>query len=831
MKRKVRIKSLPPGYHMMPDGTIMRDDQHMAMGGSVAKTLAPVPRNQANLEAEKGETVVTNLTGDSVIEHYTVGGKRHSAGGTPLNLPPGSFVFSDTKKMKIKDPEILKHFGALKPATPAKLAKKYDVNKIKNSLYEDGTVDPVETRTREMMLDNYKKKLSELAFVQESMKGFPQGIPAIAGQAAESMLNGPVMAAYGGYLPKAQKGLTVTQAFANSDKGKIVKSIVNSNKGDANFINLLNRWQVAGPERKEEMLKENPRLESALRTALNLPSSVQQVPTTAPAIYPAPSSQQYSPMDLETTIQVYGNDPTYVTPAQQQQQMQQAAQQSTVPSTTPSSGTTPSPKVRTNNSSRAIPEGLSEEEYKILMDQLSGVSSSGRGGKRRVLTSDNYSYADKKKLAASLTLLGFGDKSPFYQGLTPGYKHFYGGMKPGDYERRIVEEMYGEDALTGLSNEEIRQKAYQTMGIDLSPEMLKRSEKDLYNDEAFLKDYFYPLFTSLLPEGTYRPDQGNDFKIGFEHFDAIRPKDTPEETPVETPVKEVPKEEITPGKISETKETQDPGFFWAQDKIRGFQDLRNRLGLRRYDPRNFRMDPVITPPTFYSPQREIAATEEAANAVTSSLAAFAGPQGLSTRASQIQGTGAAQVADIQARYNNQNVGVANNDVLRRDALMNTAAEFNTKGLSDFYDKQTIAKQSYDNAKRALDENIANTTINALTNAVMTKNLNSLFPQFNIDPTSGGIIYFDEAMARDIAQKQLESNMSDWEVRRQQFTDMVEAGVPKEKAADYIFGSGKSAPQAFNQANVDALLQQQRTAAMNAAGYNPFGQYYVPGITE
>jgi hypothetical protein len=35
-----------------------------------------------------------------------IGGEKHSNGGTPLNVPEGTFVFSDTKKMRIKDPEI-----------------------------------------------------------------------------------------------------------------------------------------------------------------------------------------------------------------------------------------------------------------------------------------------------------------------------------------------------------------------------------------------------------------------------------------------------------------------------------------------------------------------------------------------------------------------------------------------------------------------------------------------------------------------------------------------------------------------------------------------------
>ena len=63
-------------------------------------SLAPVPRDEANIEAEKGETVLTDLDQDGIFELYDIGGKRHGGGGTPLSLPPQSFIYSDTPKLK-----------------------------------------------------------------------------------------------------------------------------------------------------------------------------------------------------------------------------------------------------------------------------------------------------------------------------------------------------------------------------------------------------------------------------------------------------------------------------------------------------------------------------------------------------------------------------------------------------------------------------------------------------------------------------------------------------------------------------------------------------------
>jgi hypothetical protein len=156
-------------YAAMPKGKIQ----------TVSDTIQEVPRDQANIEAEKGETVYADVDGDGVSEHMNIEGRRHVDGGTPLSVPEGSFVFSDTKKMIVKDEAILAKFGMAprkQGYTPAEIAKKYDINKYK-AIIEDENSDSVMKNTAQLMVKNYQKKLAELALVQEEMKGFPQGIP------------------------------------------------------------------------------------------------------------------------------------------------------------------------------------------------------------------------------------------------------------------------------------------------------------------------------------------------------------------------------------------------------------------------------------------------------------------------------------------------------------------------------------------------------------------------------------------------------------------------------------------------------------------------------
>ena len=196
--KRVKIKNLPKQVHggeseaknQMPyiDNTAAPNYDIGDIGSDhpiqVNKTLTAVPREEANLEAEKGETAVTDLNNDGLPEFYHIGGKPHSKGGTPLNLPENSFIYSKDKSLACKDPEILKQFGKKatkkkKKYTPAELSKTYDINKYRKVL-ADPDSDPLQISTAETMIKNYMDKLGALALVQESKKGFDNGIPEIS---------------------------------------------------------------------------------------------------------------------------------------------------------------------------------------------------------------------------------------------------------------------------------------------------------------------------------------------------------------------------------------------------------------------------------------------------------------------------------------------------------------------------------------------------------------------------------------------------------------------------------------------------------------------------
>ncbi len=172
------------------------------------------PREESNIEAEGGEVVYGDINGDFFPESQIIKGPRHHKGGVPLNLPEDTFIFSDTRGMRIKDCEVLTMFGkpcGKKSYTPAELAKQYDINKYR-VLLEDPDTNHIERKTAELMIKNYIVKLGCLALKQESMKGFPQGIPAVArpcmeakGISEEQILPNKDLAVLKGHLEKKEE--------------------------------------------------------------------------------------------------------------------------------------------------------------------------------------------------------------------------------------------------------------------------------------------------------------------------------------------------------------------------------------------------------------------------------------------------------------------------------------------------------------------------------------------------------------------------------------------------------------------------------------------------
>lgn len=201
---KIKINKLPQGFSIrngkvvedntMKDGGMTTGDQanyglvttpqayysstgfNDSQDESVRYSLSSVPREDANLEAEGGETVLTDLNNDGTFGLYDIKGPRHGSGGVPMFLPEQSFVFSDTRKLKFTKDEMDEFGVGGSKKTPAKISKKFGLQEYYgelNSQYSDN----ISSTSAELMLKKNMNDLSKLAFIQEAKKDFSDGVP------------------------------------------------------------------------------------------------------------------------------------------------------------------------------------------------------------------------------------------------------------------------------------------------------------------------------------------------------------------------------------------------------------------------------------------------------------------------------------------------------------------------------------------------------------------------------------------------------------------------------------------------------------------------------
>jgi hypothetical protein len=265
----------------------------------VKDTISAVPREEANLEAEGGETAFGPISGQSIPDHVKIIGKRHSEGGVPLNLPDDTFIFSDTASLKINDPSILAMFYKVPKKggyTPAELAKPYNINKYKSILLDPDS-GKLERDTAIIMIKNFIMKLGALALVQESMKGFPQGIPEMAK---------PYMEANGiseeDLMPELKaQAEQLAQALGEGTQGEQMP-------------------QEGNPMMSQEMQQMNPGQamqedQAMMNQGEQEPSYPEQMPSGAPVASPdtigqAPSQGSMPPPEMmEQGMMAYGGIP------------------------------------------------------------------------------------------------------------------------------------------------------------------------------------------------------------------------------------------------------------------------------------------------------------------------------------------------------------------------------------------------------------------------------------------------------------------------------------------------------------------------------------------
>ena len=764
MLNKVRIKALPKartGYQVQ--GALVNDVP--AMGGAdynayigkkfpeVKKTITAVPREQANLEAEGGETVIGNLDGSGMPSKYTIKGPRHTNGGVPLSLPDDSFIYSDTKDMKISDPVILKMFN--KPVkkggyTPAELSKPYDLNKYRMILQDDES-DAIARKTAELMIKTYTIKLGALALAQEGKKGFPQGIPEIAK---------PYMEANGITEEQVMPELAVMRQQEQMMRAQ-QQQMMQGNMGQEPYIE---------PYAQEEQAVMDPGM------------SPDQMPM-----------QQYGGtsgvMSQDTMMYDMGG---YDMPFFDYNPDSMKYGGSTL-NTYAKGGTPISEDELTDADKKVIKEKWNDdtEAYLKFMQTKKALS-------------ENTALLDEMAKQFEEVI---SDKSYY----TKGNQKLYTGYKPQlDKMRNNKEEI-----LNQLLAQEERNARLAAHGLDPAAtgqaaakgqatnaktlEFIKKNPglSDLKFDAGYKGQAAYIAYRKALEQPEFKSfaefQEGVDDetiggvkgrisgidnkstdttlgqRIGYVYTPPVPPKVVPPETPPE-------EKEDVPVDVPEVKPPlpRAEPQFWLQDTINTMGAFGDLMRTKKYMPWEARVDLEEPRPVFLDPTRELAAQSEQANIASQVAGQFSTPQALNSRLSQIQGQGAKGAANTLSAYNNANIPIANQFEDKQVNIRNQENIANQQMQGRMFDKNTIANQQFDNSKKAGRELLRNYYNNAQTNKWKTDALNQMYPNYQTMPGVGGrVIYTPTDKTVNPGQRDL--------TYAERLRDLISNGFDKEYA--------------------------------------------------
>lgn len=751
---KIKINKLPKGF-TVKEGKVVKEMQmggqndyglsnsnsNMAgtdpFGGSDIKySLASVPREVANLEAEGGETVLTDLNNDGSFGLYNITGPRHSSGGVPMFLPEQSFIFSDTQKMKFGR-ETLSEFNiqSRKKMTPADVSKRYQLNEFLGAL-SSPDVDTIKAKSADLMLDKNMNALSKLAFAQESMKQFSDGVP---------------LAAYPYLVSQGQDPVEFTAKVENMTKEQaLMKSI-----------------SAMSPEQQQQVM--------AIRDIIDQQGGME-------AMQPMEMPMAQYGLENYTVAQDNLNPNNFI-------RQFPVLDLDKVPSFNPNSKVNSDAYyIDKNGSIKRTDTPELDDDFDLISQILSGEADTNLGAaeitpellantagtnpavvtdpvvkanntssetnpKRKKSSKTNVAYDPAvvefyKKYGIDVNTLGIGES--MYKD-TQRYKGdgFYGDAaanQEGFFEAwdGIYEDI---DALKASvkaqgkskkSNPDVL-KFQKWLNSTYIPEEVGRI-KQSYLDEGkeWTDEMNKTLSESLLKDYGFNDQKGKGEDGDYGTFTSSRRPLGRTAKPGE-PEKEEEKIKVEP-KDPEYK-YEDPDFnYYTQDLRKlGALAMRDRELFLPWQPQ------VEIPKADYvleDPTRQLADTNEQLNIAAQAYGAFAGPQSMNARLAQARSNAFRQNANVFGQVHGRNINTVNQGQTINAQLRAGAQKEQRDRNVKLYDDTNLAEQFYLDEKNLDREQMADLLATADTNAANTYNMNTLYPYFNVDPTQHGKIEWE-----------------------------------------------------------------------------------------
>lgn len=752
---KIKINSLPKGFKLV-NGKIV-EDQMMKEGGyvtgdqagyglvtlpqeyynnaninttrdeSVRYSLSSVPRDKANIEAEGGETVLTDLNNDNQFGLYNIRGPRHSKGGVPMYLPEQSFIYSDTDKMRFDQTEMAEYgIESKSKLTPAQISKKYDLNKYYGAM-QDQFADEITARSSELMLKKNMMGLSKLAFGQELKKKFEDGVPLAAHPYLVSIGEDPIeFTAKVENITKQQAQMRAIAALPPEQQQQLLQ-----------LQEMMAQVDQQQPQQQEQSF-EDPSMQDQAMDQQQLAMADEDVMGMG---MPEEQGNEY-----EDDMARYGREI-----AKYQ-----------------SKGETPVNPLPKDHPKYAEAQKLIDSgKFEVVKGPV--VDGKQTYNFKKIVTEDPKFKEEKAKQSAKEKIAGkeqkgIGSVSIYGEDIAGQEKAFqenpkgiyqYGRLSQGtrpELQGKAGEAYGSADIKTPESKADFMDRWGDVVATipgfdyDKAPddpqwgEFQKKAEETRKKEHiaVFGSDKGYVPYWKEKGTKGYVPGQAFDSRLGLHTFNAPRFKvgqAEPGDATFTVDIPEKPREPLQVPPISNY--TPPEGRFWQQD-------INNQIALGLIDDNLYLpwapdAAPAKIDYTLNDWRGRANAALASQNTMAQALGAAGGPQAVAS--SNIQGAAMDDIAQAIDRVNLSNVGIMN-QVAPMQAQLNMQTDaLNQARNIKVYDDTQKTLQAHDNflnwkiGKQAELENAL------LTNRANTYNLNTLYDNYAIDPTTGGPIAF------------------------------------------------------------------------------------------
>jgi hypothetical protein len=683
--------------------------------------------------------------------------------------------------------------------TPAQISKKYQLNEFIGAM-RDEDADPIKIKSAELMIDKNQKSLSKLAFGQEAKKNFADGVPLAAHpylvmqgidpieftqkvenitkeQAAQRIFEGlspeqqaqmmalrqmmeqagqmqQPQAAYGMELPKAKNGIPNYKRMTNGKYG--IPKVAEAEEGSY-YLN---------PKTGQGYLFINGKYQEYQKELMTSYGEIQSPPLD-PRLYQVAQDnlrpEYFGPNRFAVEKMV-----------EEQEAMKRAGNVANglfnnsttngpttswweTPTPTPSPTETPTPTPSSTGTTTGTTTGTGNRNN----SQTAPAGNTQNDPERPNVAFDPALADFYNKYGINVNTLGIGASR--YRDIQPREKGYSGGYVYGQASKNIEgfkeawDGIYPEldELMQGIKDWNSKdpnpkvEKFQRWLNDTYIPEEIERiKSKAIESGQEWTDEQTDVLKENLLKDYGFNSElRGRGYDGDFGTWTSSRRPIG--YTPIETPPEDTPKEGCPcedgsysleccpkPGDIPDPYKGPD-AEFWIQDMLKmGALAMRDRDMFLPWEPtvQTVQADYVLEEPT-----RQLADVNEQFNIASQAIGAFAGPQSLNARISEAAGNALRANANTFAQVHGRNINTVNQGKRFNATMEERANTQRNQSLTNQYDNTQLTLQNYMDEKNLDREQMADLTANAYTNMANTYNLNTLYPYYNIDPLTGGMI--------------------------------------------------------------------------------------------